>query len=139
MDIYFSELELGPGLYLTEYREHREIVVQVKEDVLAITAIRDGILFAFVSGVLHFITALCQYGDTDLDLVNWIKLIVYGAFGTYYVICLAKLLRSALNFFEKYTDNTPYFTGPHQNVAETDDAKKGNEFVTNLDQNEITV
>ena len=111
----------------------------MKEDVLAITAIRDGILFAFVSGVLHFITALCQYGDTDLDLVNWIKLIVYGAFGTYYVICLAKLLRSAFNFFEKYTDNTPYFTGPHQNVAETDDAKKSNEFVTDLDQNEITV
>ena len=48
-------------------------------------------------------------------------------------------MKTVYNFFEKYTDNTPYFTGPHQNVAKTDDAEKGNEFVTDLDQNEITV
>lgn len=139
----FSELELGPGLYLTEYREHREIVVQVKEDVLAITAIRDGIFFAFISIVHIFISCICQYDDTDLDLVNWIKLIVYGAFSTYYVICLVKLLRSAFNFFEKYTDYS-YYTVPHSNVDETGDSEDGDTGgdtggVTDLDESGVIV
>ena len=110
----------------------------MKEDVLAITAIRDGIFFAIISFVHIFISYICQYDDTDLDLVNWIKLIVYGAFSTYYVICLVKLLRSAFNFFEKYTDYS-YYTVPHSNVDEIGDSDDGERLVTDLDESEIIV
>ena len=109
---------------------------------MAITAIRDGILFAFISIAQHFITVFCQYDDTDLDLVNWMKLILYGAFSTYYVICLLKVFLSAFYFFEKYTDNVPYrgyYTVPHSNVGETGDSDKRDKCFTGLDESEIIV
>ena len=76
-----SEIQLGPGLYLTEWRERREVVLQVKKDILAFQAILDGIFFAhlsfihiFASGVFYYL--LDSFDDTNMTVKSCILLIL---------------------------------------------------------------
>ena len=140
-----SEIQLGPGLYLTEWRERREVVLQVKKDILAFQAILDGIFFAhlsfihiFASGVVSYL--LDSFDDTNMTVKSCILLILlelpFTIFRFYYLWCAFKLLRSAVKFFENYTKDVPLpITSVDQNVGDD----KLNDFVARLKEKEFIV
>ena len=140
-----SEIQLGPGLYLTEWRERREVVLQVKKDILAFQAILDGIFFAhlsfihiFASGVFYYL--LDSFDDTNMTVKSCILLILlelpFTIFRFYYLWCAFKLMRSAVKFFQNYTKDVPLpITSVGQNVGDN----QFNDFVARLKEKEFIV
>ena len=90
---------------------------------------RDGIFFTIISLVHNFISSICDYNDTDWDVIDGVQWFVYWTFSIYYLHCLRNVLRSAEHFFEKYT---AVETGgePH------DFAKNDTDSETDFDENE---
>ena len=140
-----SEIQLGPGLYLTEWRERREVVLQVKKDILAFQAILDGLFFAHLTFIHFFISGivspfLYSFDDTNETVANWILFILlellYIIFRFYCLWCFFKFMRSSVKFFVNCYKDVPLpITSVDQNVGDN----KLNDFVARLKEKEFIV